>query len=139
MTATTTRELLHTMDLDVNIFDTDCFAVMWHGAYTKWMEMGRVKLFEERGLTLSKPDDPNGYIYPVVEQNLRYKSPAPYQDQLTMTTRLVIDGYKLNFSQTFQSKLSGKVTMDSTTTVVVLDANWKLQRKIPEFILNCLN
>jgi acyl-CoA thioesterase FadM len=102
------------------------------------MEMGRVKLFEERGLTLSKPDDPNGYIYPVVEQNLRYKSSAPYQDQLTMTTRLVIDGYKLNFSQTFQSKLSGKVTLDSTTTVVVLDPSWKLQRKIPELILKCL-
>jgi acyl-CoA thioester hydrolase len=139
MTMTATRERVHRMDLDVNIFDTDCFGVMWHGAYTKWMEMGRVKLFEERGLTLSRPDEPNGYIYPVVEQNLRYKNPAPYQDKLTLTTRLTIDGYKLVFAQTFQSKNSGKVTLEALTTVVVLDSNWKLQRKIPGFILASLD
>lgn len=138
MTMIAAHELTHTMDLDVNIFDTDCFGVMWHGAYTKWMEMGRVKLFEERGLTLSKPDEPNGHIFPVVEQNLRFKNPAPYQDQLTLTTRLTVDGYKLVFSQVFQSKTSGKITMEASTTVVVLDSNWKLQRKIPEFILNSL-
>ncbi|HEY9745253.1 MAG TPA: acyl-CoA thioesterase [Oculatellaceae cyanobacterium] len=139
MTAVSTRELLHTMDVDVNIFDTDCFGVMWHGAYTKWMEMGRVKLFEERGLMLSKPDDPLGYIYPVVEQNLRFKSPAHYQDRLLLTTRLKIDGYKLIFEQTFTSKTSGKVTMDASTTVVVLDTNWKLQRKLPDMILKYLH
>lgn len=138
MTPTAARELVHTMDLDVNIFDTDCFGVMWHGAYTKWMELGRVKLFEDRGLTLSKPDEPNGYIYPVVEQNLRFKNPAPYQEQLTLTTRLSINGYKLVFTQTFQSKNSGKTTLEAVTTVVVLDTTWKLQRKIPECILMSL-
>lgn len=138
MTATAAPELTHTLDLDVNIFDTDCFGVMWHGAYTKWMEMGRVKLFEDLGLFLSKPSDPAGYIYPVIEQNLRYKKPAPYQDRLTLTTRLVIDGYKLVFTQTFQSKVSDQVTMEAVTTVVVLDTNWKLQRKIPNFILDSL-
>ena len=43
--------LEHTLDIDVQIFDTDCFGVMWHGAYIKWLELGRVKLMESRGIT----------------------------------------------------------------------------------------
>ena len=46
--------LTHQMDLDVQIFDTDCFGVMWHGAYVKWLELGRVKLMEERGIRLTR-------------------------------------------------------------------------------------
>lgn len=129
---------LHTMDLDVNIFDTDCFGVMWHGAYTKWMEMGRVQLFESQGIFLSKPGDREGYIYPVVEQNFKYKSAAPYGDKLTMTTRLAIEGYKLLFYQTFRSHNTDKITVEAVTTVVVVDADWKLQRRLPDLLANTL-
>ncbi|MGE0201728.1 MAG: acyl-CoA thioesterase [Candidatus Melainabacteria bacterium] len=126
-----TRTLSHSLTLDVQIFDTDCFGVMWHGAYIKWLEMGRVKLLEERGMKLSKPGDAEGYIYPVVEQNLRYKSPGWYQDTLTMTTTLRVEGYKLIFDQVFTSHTHQKTTLEATTTVVVLDMNWQLQRRLP--------
>ena len=89
--------LEHKMDLDVQIFDTDCFGVMWHGSYIKWLELGRVKLMESKGIKLSKPGDMEGYIYPVVEQNLKYKAPGPYQDNLTLTTVLEIQGPKFLF------------------------------------------
>jgi len=137
-TSPQTLQFLHTLDLDVNIFDTDCFGVMWHGAYTKWMEMGRVKLFESQGLFLSKPNDPEGYIYPVVEQNLKYKTSAPYGDKLTMSTRLSVDGYKLYFHQSFRSHNTEKITLEAITTVVVLDANWKLQRRLPKAVTDVL-
>lgn len=130
--------LTHTMELDVNIFDTDCFGVMWHGAYIKWLEMGRVQLFEERGLRLSKPNDPEGFIYPVVEQNLRFRTPAPYQDRLTLRTELEVQGYKLLFHQVFTSHTTGKTTLEAVTTVVVLDAAWKLQRQLPAPIREAL-
>jgi len=141
MTATPSARLLqlvHTMELDVNIFDTDCFGVMWHGAYTKWLEMGRVQLFESQGLKLSKPGDAGGWIYPVIEQNLKYKTAAQYQDRLTLTTRLAIDGYKLLFHQTFRSHATDKITLEAVTTVVVLDMQWKLQRHLPEIITSSL-
>lgn len=129
---------LHTMDVDVNVFDTDCFGVMWHGAYTKWLEIGRVKLLESQGISLSKPGDRDGYIYPVIEQNFKYKSSAPYGDKLTMTTRLAIEGYKLLFYQTFRSHNTDKITVEAVTTVVVVDADWKLQRRLPDFLARTL-
>lgn len=130
--------LVHSLTLDVNIFDTDCFGVMWHGAYTKWLEMGRVQLFESQGLKLSHPNDPDGFIYPVVEQNLKFKTPAQYQDRLTLTTRLGIDGYKFIFYQSFRSHTTDKITLEAITTVVTLDAQWRLQRRIPAEILQAL-
>jgi acyl-CoA thioester hydrolase len=129
-----TLQLLHTMDIDVNVFDTDCFGVMWHGAYTKWLEIGRVKLLESQGLHLSKPGEPGGWIYPVVEQHFKFKSPALYADKLTLTTRLAIEGYKLHFAQTFRSHTTDRITLEALTVVVVVDTAWKVQRHLPESI-----
>jgi acyl-CoA thioester hydrolase len=126
------------MEQDVNIFDTDCFGVMWHGAYTKWLEMGRVKLLEGQGLKLSKPNDPEGWIYPVVEQNFKFKSAAWYGDKLTLTTRLAMDGYKMVFLQNFRSHNTDKITLEAVTTVVILDAQWRVQRRLPDVIIQAL-
>ncbi len=124
--------LLHSMELDVNIFDTDCYGVMWHGAYTKWLEMGRVKLLETQGYAFPKPGDPEGYVFPVVEQTLKYKRSAPYGDKLVLSTRLAVDGYKLLFLQNFRSQNTDQVTVEAVTTVVVVDAQWRVQRRLPE-------
>ena len=128
----------HRIDLDVQVFDTDCFGVMWHGAYIKWLELGRVKLMESLGLRLSRPEETEGYIYPVVEQRLRFRAPALYQNHLTLTTRLVVDGFKLHFHQEFFSVEQQKVTLEADTLVMVCDMNWKLQRRIPAFLLEKL-
>ena len=133
-----TLQWLHTLALDVNVFDTDCFGVMWHGAYTKWMEIGRVKLLEAQGLYLSKPNDAQGYVYPVVEQNFKFKTAAPFGDKLLLNTRMNVDGYKLIFHQQFHNQDTDKITLDATTTVVVLDSNWKLQRRLPEALREAL-
>lgn len=125
-------------NFDVHIFDTDCFNVMWHGSYIKWLEMGRVNLFKSMGIPMSKPEEKDGYIYPIVEQNLRYRSPAKMGDVLTMTTRVEVSGYKLIFHQECRNLETDKVTMEAVTTIVLLDMNWKTQRKLPAFILDKL-
>ena len=130
--------LTHTLTLDIQIFDTDCFGVMWHGAYIKWLELGRVKLMEERGIKLSKPGDKAGYIYPVVDQHLRFKAPGDYQDNLTLTTTLEIKGGKLIFHQDFYSEKRERNTLEAVTTVMVCDMDWKLQRRVPDTLLEKL-
>lgn len=123
---------VHTLELDVNIFDTDCFGVMWHGAYTKWLEMGRVGYLRALGIEVSGPNDPEGWVYPVVEQNFKFKSPSKYGDKLILTTRLAMDGYKMVFMQSFRSRNTDKITVEAVTTVVLLDQQWRVQRRLPE-------
>lgn len=131
-------ELIHECHLDVHIFDTDCFGVMWHGAYVKWLEMGRVELMKSVGITLSKPNEEAGYVYPVVDQHFRFRSPAQMADKLLLTTSLTINGHKLVFEQTFTQQESGKIVMQATTTVVVVDMQWRTQRRLPAELLQKL-
>jgi acyl-CoA thioester hydrolase len=126
-------------DISVQIFDTDCFGVMWHGAYTKWLEMGRVDFLKSVGIELSKPGKEDGYIYPVVEQNLRFRAPARMGDRLTITTSVEMEGYKLVFSQTCWDHDSEKTTLEAKTTVVILDSQWRTHRKIPHHLAEKLS
>ncbi|MEM0951919.1 MAG: thioesterase family protein [Cyanobacteria bacterium P01_H01_bin.74] len=130
----------HKMPVDINIFDTDCYGVMWHGAYTKWMEIGRVKLMEDAGFVFSTPDDPDGLVFPVVEQQFSFKRPARYGEALQLVTKLQVNRHKFNFSQTFYlQKPATKsatdkdtITVHAETTIVVLNHQWKLLRRLPE-------
>jgi len=122
------------LTLDVNVFDTDCFGVMWHGAYTKWLEVGRVQYLAARGVRLSRPGDPDGYIYPVAEQSFRFRAPARYQDCLIMETRLEMTGAKLVFSQVIRHAETRKLILEAQTTCVIVDAQWTLQRKLPDAV-----
>lgn len=123
---------------DVQIFDTDCYGVMWHGSYTKWLEMGRVKLLEKLGIKLSLPTDPEGYVYPVAEQTFRFKTPARYGDSVKLVTGLHLDGFKLYFRQAFFNVKNEKTILEAETLNLVVNMNWKLQRQIPKQILEKL-
>jgi acyl-CoA thioester hydrolase len=121
--------------LDVNIFDTDCYGVMWHGAYTKWMEMGRVQLLRARGIECNPPspndDGPFPYIYPVVEQQFKYLAPGRINDPLELVTKLEVQEPRLLFHQKAVNRNTGKVLMEALTVNVVLDGNWKMLRRLP--------
>ncbi|MBY0450146.1 MAG: acyl-CoA thioesterase [Cyanobacteria bacterium] len=132
------QPFIHELRLDVHIFDTDCFGVMWHGAYVKWLEMGRVELMNSMGIRLSKPGEEAGYVYPVVDQHFRFRSPAQMADKLLLTTSVTINGHKLVFEQTFSQQETEKIVMQATTTVVVVDMQWRTQRRLPAELLQKL-
>jgi acyl-CoA thioester hydrolase len=132
----------HQFDLDVQIFDTDCFGVMWHGAYLKWMELGRAKLLNNMGVSIELPGQANGHVYPVSEQTLSFKNKAPYGEPLRLTTVMSLQSFKLIFEQTFRSRhpeRDGQITLQAKTTVLVLDSQWKIQRRLPPFLMDALS
>lgn len=121
----------HQLYFEVQIYDTDCFGVMWHGSYTKWLETGRIAYLKDLDIRLSRPEEADGYVYPVAEQQFRYKSPARYGDSLVLTTRLTLDGYKLYFDQTIANAESEKLVLIARTLNLIVDMSWKLQRRLP--------
>ena len=67
--------------------DTDAYGVVWHGSYLRWLEMGRVELCEKAGYSLTKLYEANVTL-PVVDLNVRYKSPARLEEEILVTTEL---------------------------------------------------
>lgn len=123
----------------VHIHDTDCYGVMWHGNYLKWLEQARDAVMVEAGLDLQVPQE--GYVYPVVEQQVRFRKPAKLRDVLEIRTTVEVKSPRLIFSQPiFRLKADGRETLiyESTTVCVVCDANFKPFRRIPAEIESAL-
>jgi acyl-CoA thioester hydrolase len=70
----------------VGYIDTDRATVMHHAAYLRYLEAARVDFFREHGLDYNALERDRGLGLPVVDANLRYKSPAMFDDQLTITS-----------------------------------------------------
>lgn len=129
----------HSLPITVQIFDTDCYGVMWHGAYVKWLEQGRVALFEQLGVPMGKPEDPDALVFPVTEQCVRFRSPARLWDKLRLvTTARTMGRSRVVFEQVCHDDTTGKITIEATTTIAVLDGGWKPVRQLPEVISQVL-
>jgi acyl-CoA thioester hydrolase len=116
--------------------DTDCYGIVWHGAYIKWFEIGRIEFSVLAGVALNILDDME-ILMPVVELNCRYKSPARLYDELSISTELKsLKRTSAVFSHTIKNINTGVLILSSETTIVTTDKNGKLYRNMPEYLYN---
>jgi len=114
--------------------DTDCYGVVWHGAYIKWFEIGRVELSHLAGIDFKKLDE-MAILMPVVELNCRYKSPARLLDELCVTTEIkALKKTSITFSHMMKNIHNNNLILNATTTVVTIDKDGKLLKKMPDFL-----
>ena len=89
--------------------DTDAYGVVWHGAYLRWLEMGRVEWCEMTGHNLIELERMD-IVLPVVNLNIRYKASARLNDELVIeTTVSKFNGLTVTFAQKITSKETGKI------------------------------
>ena len=118
--------------------DTDAYGVVWHGAYLRWLEMGRVFFCDDLGLSLVELQN-NDIVLPVTNLNVRYKSSAKLNDELIITTRIAkITALSMTFEQLISAKNSGKIFVHAFVDVVAVNNAGKLYRKLPEKLKSVL-
>jgi acyl-CoA thioester hydrolase len=92
--------------------------VVYHANYLVWFEVGRVELIRQMGLDYKAMEREEGCGIAVVEATARYKSPARYDDELTIRTQLVgVRGSVIRFSYTV---LRGETVLCEGATVHVV-------------------
>ena len=69
----------------VRYAETDQMAVVYHGNYAQYFEMGRVEWLRNLGLSY-KWMEQNGIMLPVVSLTMNYKKPARYDDLIRVKT-----------------------------------------------------
>ena len=112
--------------------DTDAYGVVWHGSYLRWMEMGRMGLCDMAGYTLSKLFE-SDITLPVVEINVRYKSPAKLEEELLIVTELKeFSKISLTFAQKIYDAKTDKLHIEALVKVVATHNDGALYRKFPE-------
>ena len=113
--------------------DTDCYDTVWHGAYFRWFETGRIEICELIGLDFKQLYD-DGILLPV-EVNCRYKVPARLMDQLCITTQLTeLKPTSAVFSHEIKNTKTNTIILNANTIIVATDKKGNLFRRMPEFI-----
>jgi acyl-CoA thioester hydrolase len=103
---------------------------VYHSRYLDWLEAARgefIRSFDSTVLQWQERD----VIFPVIEARLRYKSPARYDDLLTIEVwPTLIERVRLNFAHRILNQ-GGKLVLEAETLHACAGVNGKPKR-LPE-------
>ena len=126
----------HVDEIRVYYADTDAYGVVWHGAYLRWLEAGRIEFTDKvMGLDLKQMQE-DGCLLPVVELNIKYKVSAKLDENLLLETeKEELRPSAIVFKQTLKNKETGIVNIVATVTCVAVDTKTnKMFRRLPAYI-----
>lgn len=120
--------------LKVRFNEVDAYNVAWHGHYVAWMEVGRNDLAGRFGLGVAQLTE-LGFLGPVVNLELKYLTPARFNDELIVRTTLrPTESATLVFLNEIIAREDGRKLATGVTTHVLTDMNGVMQFKLPETI-----
>ncbi len=123
----------HIFETKVYYADTDAYSVVWHGAYLRWLEKGRVELCDKLGLDLIAMKN-SDILLPVTNMNVRYKASAKLNDSIVVETWIEkCSTLSVTFKQTIKSN-EGRLFIEAVFDVVAINNAGKLYRRMPDDI-----
>jgi acyl-CoA thioester hydrolase len=124
----------HETRLRVRYAETDQMGIVYHANYLIWMEVGRVEYCRSVGLRYRDLERDAGVLLAVVEANCRYLSPALYDDEIAVRTR--VEGFTprmLRFGYEMHNAATGALLATGFTKHLFLGPNRKPCKLPPEF------
>ncbi|MGM0444645.1 MAG: YbgC/FadM family acyl-CoA thioesterase [Fibrobacterota bacterium] len=92
------------MKIRIYYEDTDCGGVVYHSNYLRYMERARTEFLRERNINLQEYHK-KGTVFAVTEAHLKYRSPATYDDLLTVSTEVTeVTTYRTVFHNTIRNQ-----------------------------------
>jgi acyl-CoA thioester hydrolase len=120
------------MKVTIYYHHTDCGGVVYYANYLNFLEEARTEFFAQRGFSIKELAE-SGTMFVVARQEVDYKSPAVYGDELEIITAVgEISAVKMIFEHEIKNQ-SGKLTTKARTTLVCVDNNLK-PKAIPDVI-----
>lgn len=112
--------------LRVRYAETDQMGVVYHSNYIVWFEVGRVEMMRQLGFTYSEMEKQDGTHIAVVDVRCRFKTPARYDDLVTLRTRLLnVRESLLHFGYEVVRDEDGSLLAEGETIHIVVDSAFK--------------
>jgi acyl-CoA thioester hydrolase len=105
--------------------------VAHHATFPIWFEMGRTELLRETGISYRELEA-EGIFLAVVRLDVRYKSPARYDDDLVLETRLGPVG-RVKIEHEYTLMKEERIVATGRTTLACLDSDGAA-RMLPEIL-----
>jgi acyl-CoA thioester hydrolase len=94
--------------------------VVWHGNYVKYLEVARCALLDKIDYNYAQMKA-SGYMWPIIELNLRYVGPATFGQRLRLRADIVEWESRLRIDYLISDAASGARLNRATTTQVAVD------------------
>lgn len=115
------QKLSASVEIEVPFHDVDAMQVAWHGHYLKYFELARCALL--RSFDYDYPQmQASGYLWPIVECELKYIRPARYGQRLIATATLIEHENRLRIAYDIRCAESGEQLTKGKTTQLAIDA-----------------
>ncbi len=112
--------MTHRITLRVRYAETDAQGVVHHANYLTWFEEGRSDFLRQQGGRYSDWEKA-GFYAVVASAEVQYKSPAFYEDEITINTKLLRQGSRiLEFGYRAVNQF-GDLIAEGRTRHVILD------------------
>jgi len=119
-------------EMRVRYAETDQMGIVHHANYLVWFESGRSDLCRQRGFSYKEMEDESDSLLVVAESYVRYKSPAFYDDLITVRTKVgEIRSRSIRFTYQVVRKSDGALLAEGETNHIVTNSQKKV-RSFPE-------
>ena len=126
-------DVWHETEIRVRYAETDAMGIVHHANYLVWFETGRSELCRSKGFSYKQMEDEEDALMVVAESYCRYKSPAYYEDVLTVRTNVSeIRSRSLRFMYEVYRASDETLIAEGETLHLVTDRKQKV-KKVPEF------
>ncbi|HEU4983368.1 MAG TPA: thioesterase family protein [Acidobacteriaceae bacterium] len=125
-----------TTTLRVRYAETDQMGVVYYANYFVWCEIGRVEFLRQLGFDYKQMELADDCHLPVVEASCRYRSPARYDDEVVIETRVTtLRSHVIKFG--YRLLCGEQLLAEAETVHVNVDRN--MQKKfLPEKYLTAI-
>lgn len=122
----------HETQIRVRYAETDKMGIVHHSNYLVWFELGRSEFCRARGFSYKEMEEKDNALLVVAEAYCRYKSPAFYEDVLTIRTQLgEVRSRSIRFIYEVYRSTDQTLVAEGETLHLVTDENKKV-RTMPQ-------
>jgi acyl-CoA thioester hydrolase len=122
---------MHEIQIRVRYAETDRMGLLHHANYLVYFEQGRTELLRSLGYTYKDLED-RGYLLVLTKIEVRYRSPAYYDDLLTLKTT-VMKTTAVRIDHRYEMLRDGVLVAEGNTTLACVDREGKVQ-PLPDFL-----
>jgi len=109
--------------------EVDAMGYLHHSRYLQYFEMGRVELLREAGFSYADLER-QGVFFVVVKAEIKYKSPARYDEELQLTTKVIKQTF-VRYDHAYELRRGTTLLAEGATTIACVGRDGQVMQ-IPE-------
>ena len=121
----------HTISLRVRYPEVDAMGYLHHSRFLQYFEIGRVELLRSLGHRYADLER-QGVFFVVVKVECKYKAPARYDEELTLTTRVTRQTH-VRIDHAYELRRGPTLLAEAATTIACVNREGQLT-EIPAFL-----